>query len=38
MDDDPGVRPQGHIFVGSMAPWFSITDGLPKYEEAAPAR
>ena len=33
--DDPGIRPAGHIFVGSKAPWFEITDGLPQYEEYA---
>ena len=38
MDDDPGVRPQRHIFVGSMAPWFAITDGLPQHEEGPPAQ
>jgi len=38
LDDDPGARPEGHIFVGSMAPWYRITDALPQYEEAAPAR
>lgn len=30
---DPGIRPQAHIFVGSKAPWFEITDGLPQFEE-----
>lgn len=33
LDDDPGVRPQAHIYVGSKAPWFEITDGLPRFEE-----
>lgn len=31
--DDPAIRPTAHIFVGSKAPWFTITDGLPQYEE-----
>ncbi|HEX9773463.1 MAG TPA: GFA family protein [Steroidobacteraceae bacterium] len=31
LDDDPGVRPVSHIFVGSKAPWFEITDTLPQY-------
>lgn len=31
--DDPTIRPSAHIFVGSKAPWFSINDGLPQYEE-----
>jgi len=31
--DDPSVRPTAHIFVGSKAPWFTITDDLPQHEE-----
>lgn len=31
--DEPGIRPTAHIFVGSKAPWFTITDDLPQYEE-----
>ena len=31
--DDPTVRPTKHIFVGSKARWFTITDDLPQYEE-----
>jgi hypothetical protein len=38
LDDDPGIRPQFHIFVGSKAPWFEITDDLPQHAEAAPSR
>ena len=30
--DDPAIRPTLHIFVGSKAPWFTITDDLPQYE------
>ena len=30
--DDPSIRPTAHIFTGSKAPWFSITDDLPQYE------
>ncbi len=33
LDDDPGVRPSAHVFVDSKAPWFEITDGLPKFPE-----
>ncbi len=29
LDDDPGVRPSGHDFVDSKAPWHTITDDLP---------
>ena len=39
--DEPTIRPARHIFVGSKAPWFTITDGLPQYaahaDAAAPA-
>lgn len=31
----PAIRPTRHIFVGSKAPWFDITDDLPQYEEHA---
>ena len=31
--DAPTLRPTAHIFVGSKAPWFEITDDLPQYEE-----
>ena len=31
--DEPTIRPTGHIFVGSKAPWFEITDDLPQSEE-----
>jgi hypothetical protein len=33
--DAPGIRPAAHIFVGSKAPWFEITDDLPQFEEYA---
>jgi hypothetical protein len=29
--DDPSIRPTAHIFTGSKAPWFEITDDLPQY-------
>jgi hypothetical protein len=34
--DAPSIRPTKHIFVGSKAPWFEITDDLPQYEEYPP--
>jgi hypothetical protein len=37
LDTDPGMKPLGHIFATSRAPWFEITDGLPQWE-AYPAR
>lgn len=35
-DDDPGVRPREHIFVGSKAPWYEIADALPQFREWPP--
>ena len=34
--DDPPARPQCHVFVGSKAPWFEITDDLPRHAEYPP--
>jgi hypothetical protein len=31
--DVPSIQPTKHIFVGSKAPWFEITDDLPQFEE-----
>jgi hypothetical protein len=31
--DDPTIRATDHIFVGSKAPWFEITDDLPQADE-----
>lgn len=36
--DAPTIRPTAHIFVGSKAPWFTITDDLPQYDEHVPMR
>ncbi|MEO7622718.1 MAG: GFA family protein [Gallionella sp.] len=33
LDTDPKVKPMLHVFVGSKAPWYDITDNLPQYEE-----
>ena len=33
--DAPSIRPTEHIFVGSKAPWFEITDDLPQFDEYA---
>jgi hypothetical protein len=30
--DAPSIRPTMHIFVGSKAPWFEITDGLRQFD------
>jgi len=31
--DEPSIRPAAHIFVGSKAKWYEITDGLPRFEQ-----
>jgi hypothetical protein len=36
LDDDPGVRPEAHVFVGSKAPWHEIADGLPRHDVYPP--
>jgi hypothetical protein len=36
VEGDPGIKPESHIFVGSKAKWFDITDDLPQFEERAP--
>ena len=33
--DAPSIRPMSHIFVGSKADWFEITDDLPQFDEYA---
>jgi len=35
-DDDPGIRPEAHIFVGSRAPWYQITDAVPRFDGYPP--
>ena len=35
LGDAPTIRPTEHIFVGSKAPWFEITDDLPQFDEYA---
>jgi hypothetical protein len=37
LDDDPGGRPTGHIFVASKAPWYQISDDLPQYAAYPPS-
>jgi len=33
LDDDPGLRPERHIFIEAKAPWFAIADRLPQLDE-----
>ncbi|MBK7949252.1 MAG: GFA family protein [Deltaproteobacteria bacterium] len=32
LDDAAGIEPEAHIFVGSKASWYTITDALPQHE------
>ena len=34
LDDDPGQKPQRHIFVADKARWHDITDDLPQFDGA----
>jgi hypothetical protein len=36
LEGDLGIKPQAHIFVGSKAPWYTITDDLPQHQEFPP--
>jgi hypothetical protein len=36
LDDDPGVKPTNHVYVAEKAPWFDITDSLPRYPQGPP--
>jgi hypothetical protein len=38
LDSDPGMAPNGHIYVDSKAPWFDITGDLPQFGEMPPRR
>ena len=33
LEQDPGKRPEMHIFVGSKSPWYDIIDDLPQHKE-----
>ncbi len=34
LDDEPSIKPQAHIFVGSKAAWYDINDDLPQFTYA----
>lgn len=36
LDGDPGIRPQSHMFVGSKAAWYTITDAVPQHAAMPP--
>ena len=33
LTDAPAIRPSKHIFGGSTAPWHTITDARPQFDE-----
>lgn len=33
LDDDPGIKPDKHIFAELKAPWHQITDELPQFDD-----
>lgn len=36
LEQDPGSHPTMNVFVGSKAPWYHISDGLPQHDEWPP--
>jgi hypothetical protein len=36
LEGDIEIKPQAHMFVGSKAPWYEITDALPRHDEYPP--
>jgi hypothetical protein len=36
LDQDPGRRPLAHVWVASKAPWHTIGDDLPRFENGVP--
>jgi hypothetical protein len=36
LDDDPGARPEAHIFASSKAVWHEIADALPRFDAYPP--
>ena len=36
LDTVLAAKPRLHIYAGSKAPWFDITDTLPQYDEMPP--
>jgi len=36
LDEDPGTKPEAHIFVESKASWYDITDDLPQHAQYPP--
>lgn len=38
LDTEADVKSVAHIYAGSKAPWYEITDNLPQYQEKEPGR
>ena len=36
LEEDPGARPEAHLFVASKAPWYEIADELPRFDVLPP--
>ena len=36
VEGDPGIKPESHIFTGSKAQWYEITDDLPQFDQRPP--
>ncbi len=36
LDEDPGGRPEAHIFASSKADWYTIEDALPRHDGYPP--
>ena len=36
LEGELGITPQAHIFAGSKAPWYTISDGIPQYDAYPP--
>jgi len=36
LEGDLGIKPQSHMFVGSKASWYTITDDLPQHDKYPP--
>ena len=38
LDTEADVKPVAHIYAGSKALWYEITDNLPQYRDREPGR
>jgi hypothetical protein len=35
LDDDPGIKPDKHIFIELKAPWFEFKDALHQFDKGS---